>query len=63
MRVVAFCRAVADSTVIVVGAASATVVEIRCPRCRRWHKPRRFDIHTNACTRCKATLAREVWRP
>ena len=63
MRVVAFCRALADSTATVVGAPAATVVEIRCPRCHRWRKPRRFDTHANACTRCKATLGREVWRP
>ncbi|GIF68763.1 hypothetical protein Ais01nite_67980 [Asanoa ishikariensis] len=55
MRVVAFCRALAGST--------TTVVEICCPRCFQWRKPRRFDTLANACTRCKATLAREVWRP
>jgi len=62
LSVATFCRAVADSTGMLRGS-SATVVEIRCPRCHRWAKPRRFDPLANACTHCKNTLGREVWRP
>ncbi|GIF75305.1 hypothetical protein [Asanoa siamensis] len=60
MRVVTLCRAVAASTGLVLGPPSATVVEIRCPRCHHWRKPRRFDTHANACAHCKATLGREA---
>ncbi|GIF51128.1 hypothetical protein DFJ67_0279 [Asanoa ferruginea] len=63
MGIAAFSRALAGSGTIAVGGSAATVVEICCPRCLGWRKPRRFDTHANACTQCKATLAREVWRP
>ncbi|MEQ4300550.1 hypothetical protein ABNF97_04005 [Plantactinospora sp. B6F1] len=33
---------------------------IRCPRCRQWVKPRRFDLEHMACKTCVATLARPV---
>ncbi|MGI5215424.1 hypothetical protein [Plantactinospora sp. CA-290183] len=39
-------------------AAPALVSEIRCPHCRRWVKPRRFDLRRMACRTCLATLAR-----
>ncbi|MFI6823234.1 hypothetical protein ACIBJE_20085 [Micromonospora sp. NPDC050187] len=32
--------------------ASAKVCAIRCPRCRRWVKPRRFDPRRMACRGC-----------
>ena len=59
-RMVTIWRAVAAS---VRTRPTATVVEICCPRCRRWRSPRRFDTHANACARCKATLCREAGRP
>jgi hypothetical protein len=36
----------------------ALVSAIRCPHCRDWVKPRRFDLQHMACNRCLATLAR-----
>jgi hypothetical protein len=32
--------------------AAAKVCAIRCPRCRRWVKPRRFDPRRMACRGC-----------
>lgn len=32
--------------------APAKVCAIRCPRCRRWVKPRRFDPRRMACRGC-----------
>ncbi|SCL16876.1 hypothetical protein [Micromonospora inyonensis] len=32
--------------------AAAKVCAIRCPRCRRWVKPRRFDLQRMACRGC-----------
>jgi ribosomal protein L37AE/L43A len=43
--------------------ASDLVHEIRCPRCGRWIRPRRFDTLCNSCRRCKSTLARPARRP
>jgi hypothetical protein len=37
------------------------VDEIRCPRCLRWVKPRRFDLQHMACKTCRRTLARPGW--
>ncbi|MGX7675769.1 hypothetical protein [Plantactinospora sp. DSM 117369] len=31
---------------------------IRCPRCGRWVKPRRFDLLRMCCRTCRSTLAR-----
>ncbi|MFI6758816.1 hypothetical protein ACIBF5_06675 [Micromonospora sp. NPDC050417] len=39
-------------------AAPLLVDEIRCPRCRCWVAPRRFDLIHMACRTCRATLAR-----
>ncbi|TDB75239.1 hypothetical protein E1165_11900 [Micromonospora sp. KC723] len=38
--------------------APARVCAIRCPRCRRWVKPRRFDARRMSCRTCIATLGR-----
>ncbi|MFY1651562.1 hypothetical protein ACN27J_11805 [Solwaraspora sp. WMMB762] len=38
----------------------ALVDEIRCPRCGRWVRPRRFDLLHMACRTCMATLGRPV---
>ncbi|MEU0962045.1 MULTISPECIES: hypothetical protein [Micromonospora] len=38
--------------------ASARVCAIRCPRCCRWVKPRRFDLRRMSCHSCIATLGR-----
>jgi hypothetical protein len=38
--------------------ASDLVHEIQCPRCRRWVRPRRFDVLCMSCRQCKDTLAR-----
>jgi hypothetical protein len=38
--------------------AAVLVDEIRCPWCRVWVKPHRFDLRHMACRTCLATLAR-----
>ncbi|GGM26478.1 hypothetical protein GCM10011608_09030 [Micromonospora sonchi] len=38
--------------------ASGLVYAIRCPRCCRWVKPRRFDLRRMSCRSCIATLGR-----
>ena len=38
--------------------ASTLVHEIQCPRCRRWVRPRRYDVLCLACRSCKDTLSR-----
>ncbi|MER5458935.1 hypothetical protein ABT008_29635 [Micromonospora sp. NPDC002389] len=38
--------------------ASGVVYAIRCPRCRRWVKPRRFDLRRMSCRPCITTLGR-----
>ncbi|TDB73329.1 hypothetical protein E1182_21340 [Micromonospora sp. KC721] len=38
--------------------APAVVCAIRCPRCRRWVKPRRFDVRRMSCRTCIGTLGR-----
>ncbi|MBQ1051618.1 hypothetical protein KBX50_24505 [Micromonospora sp. C51] len=37
---------------------SGVVYAIRCPRCCRWVKPRRFDLRRMSCRSCIATLGR-----
>jgi hypothetical protein len=38
--------------------ASGVVYAIRCPRCSRWVKPRRFDLRRMSCRSCISTLGR-----
>ncbi|MBQ1027653.1 hypothetical protein [Micromonospora sp. C95] len=38
--------------------ASGLVYAIRCPRCCRWVKPRRFDLRRMSCRSCISTLGR-----
>ncbi|MDG4760752.1 hypothetical protein [Micromonospora sp. WMMD710] len=38
--------------------ALASVSAIRCPRCCRWVKPRRFDLRRMSCRSCVSTLGR-----
>lgn len=38
--------------------APGLVSAIRCPRCCRWVKPRRFDLRRMSCRSCIATLGR-----
>lgn len=40
--------------------ASARVWAIRCPRCCRWVKPRRFDLRRMSCRSCVSTLGRSA---
>ncbi|GHJ12690.1 hypothetical protein [Micromonospora sp. AKA38] len=40
--------------------ASARVYAIRCPRCCRWVKPRRFDLRRMSCHSCISTLGRSA---
>ena len=42
--------------------AADLVHEIQCPRCRRWVRPRRFDVLCMPCRGCKSTLARPARR-
>ncbi|MER7167285.1 hypothetical protein ABT336_14595 [Micromonospora sp. NPDC000207] len=42
-------------------AASARVCAIRCPRCGRWVKPRRYDLRRSSCRSCVRTLGRPRW--
>ncbi|WP_433533369.1 hypothetical protein ACQPYA_03165 [Micromonospora sp. CA-263727] len=45
-------------TVLRLPPASGLVYAIRCPRCSRWVKPRRFDLRRMSCRSCIATLGR-----
>ena len=38
--------------------APGVVYAIRCPRCCRWVKPRRFDLRRMSCRSCITTLGR-----
>ncbi|TBL39184.1 hypothetical protein EYA84_08680 [Verrucosispora sp. SN26_14.1] len=38
--------------------AFGVVYAIRCPRCSRWVKPRRFDLRRMSCRPCITTLGR-----
>jgi PHP family Zn ribbon phosphoesterase len=38
--------------------ALGSVSAIRCPRCGRWVKPRRFDLRRMSCRSCVSTLGR-----
>ncbi|RQX02755.1 hypothetical protein DLJ59_14275 [Micromonospora inaquosa] len=38
--------------------ALGSVSAIRCPRCCRWVKPRRFDLRRMSCRSCVSTLGR-----
>ncbi|MET8256462.1 hypothetical protein [Micromonospora sp. NPDC005205] len=38
--------------------ALGSVSAIRCPRCLKWVKPRRFDLRRMSCRSCVSTLGR-----